>query len=343
MTELALIGGAHIHTPGFINMLLKRKDVAVTKVWDPDAARAKKRAEALAPAATPGTTPEVVADFAAIYANPAIKGVIVCTETNLHEKVVIPAAAAEKHLFVEKPLGMTGRDSKAMADAISKAGVMFQTGYFRRGEPALLMLKDLVAKGAFGKITRARASNCHSGALGGWFDTDWRWMADPKIAGCGAFGDLGTHVLDILIWILGPVSSVNAMLDKGTGRYGDCDELGEGLLRFANGTVGTLAASWDDMTDPMPLFISGTEGYGYVQNGKLHVKSTVKFPQFDGTSPLRDSDLPKALPHAFELFLDAVTGKAVPLVDVHDAAYRVTVMEALYKAAASGTLVPVSG
>ena len=51
--------------------------------------------------------------------------------------------------------------------------------------------------------------------------------------------------------------------------------------------------------------------------------------------------MPKALPHAFDLFLDAVVGKAVPLVGVREAAYRVRVMEALYKAAASGTVVAV--
>jgi predicted dehydrogenase len=54
-----------------------------------------------------------------------------------------------------------------------------------------------------GKITRARGSNCHSGSLGGWFDKEYRWMADPKIAGVGAFGDLGTHKLDILDAVTG--------------------------------------------------------------------------------------------------------------------------------------------
>src|SRR4029450_13763343 len=130
--------------------------------------------------------------------------------------------------------------------AIEKAGVLFQTGYFMRGDAKHQFLKQQVAAGAFGKITRVRGSNCHSGALGRWFDTEWRSMADPKIAGCGAFGDLGTHSLDILLWLFGEVEKVTAQLDTGTGAYGDCDETGEGILRFKSGTIGTLAAAWDD-------------------------------------------------------------------------------------------------
>src|SRR5688500_15632322 len=113
--------------------------------------------------------------------------------------------AKKKFIFVEKPLGMGAKDAYAMADAMHAIGAKFQTGYFVRGGPMVNFIREHIQKGAFGKITRIRGSNCHSGALGGWFDnkpddhaSDWRWMADPKIAGVGAFGDLGTHLLDIM-------------------------------------------------------------------------------------------------------------------------------------------------
>ena len=59
----------------------------------------------------------------------------------------------------------------AMAASIEHAGVKFQTGYFMRGNPIHLFLREQIHRGNFGKITRVRGSNCHSGALGGWFDT----------------------------------------------------------------------------------------------------------------------------------------------------------------------------
>ena len=84
--ELALVGAAHIHTPGFIKRIQARNDVRVKVVWDHDAARAELRAADL-DAAT-------VADPAAIWDDAAITGVIVCTETDRHEPLVTAAAAA---------------------------------------------------------------------------------------------------------------------------------------------------------------------------------------------------------------------------------------------------------
>ena len=120
-------------------------------------------------------------------------------------------------------LGIGAKDAYAMADAIEKAGVIFQTGYMMRSNPMHLFLREQVQAGAFGKITRMRHSNCHGGALGRWFDTEWRWMADPRQAGVGAFGDLGTHSLDIMIWMLGEIESCTATVNNGTGTYDDCD------------------------------------------------------------------------------------------------------------------------
>lgn len=327
MIDVALAGCAHIHTPGFLKRIQARTDVRVLSVWDHDAARAARNA------AECGAT--VVADPAAIWADRRVQAVVVCSETNRHEELVLGAAAAKKHLFVEKPLGLASGDARRMAAAIRKAKVLFQTGYFMRGDAIHLFLKDALAKGLFGRVTRARHSNCHSGSLGGWFDMDWRWMADPAIAGCGAYGDLGTHSLDILMWLFGDdVGRVAASTQVVTGRYGACDESGEGLLEFAGGVCATLAAGWVDVADPVRLLISGTEGHACVVNGQLFLKSK-HVEGADGKQPW--TALPMGAPHAFELFLDAVAGKptAIPLVSVREAAARSAVMEALYKAAAT--------
>src|SRR5438876_879216 len=228
---IALVGVAHIHTPGFISLLKSRTDVQVKYVWDHDAARAEKRAKDVGG--------PVASDLRQIWADPEITAVVICSETNRHRELVLAAARAGKHMFVEKPLGITGKESVAMADAIEKANLLFTTGYFMRTDPKHLFLKDEIAKGNFGKITRVRGSNCHAGSLGGWFDGEYRWMADPKIAGVGGFGDLGTHKLDILMWLLGDVESVAAEIKSVTGRYNDCDETGEALIRFKNGVIGT--------------------------------------------------------------------------------------------------------
>ncbi len=326
---LAFVGCAHIHTPGFINLIKTRKDAKVKLVWDHDQARAGKCAAQLG-ARTVGEAKE-------IWSDPDIKAVVICSETNRHRDLVLAAAEAKKHMFAEKPLGITAKESFEMAAAIEKNNLLFTTGYFMRTHPQNLFLKEQVAAGNFGKITRARGSNCHSGSLGGWFDKDWRWMADPKIAGVGGFGDLGTHSLDILMWLLGDVEAVTADIKVVTGRYGDCDESGEGLIRFKNGVTATLAAGWVDVMDPVTLEISGTEGHAVKFGNDLYFKSS-KVEGADGGDPWRK--LPKGPPAPLHQFIDAVSGKpGQPLVTPREAAARVAVMEAAYKGARTHTWV----
>lgn len=321
--DLALVGAAHIHTPNFIKRILARTDVRVRSVWDHDYARAERRAAELGA--------QVVSDPVAIWDDAAVKAAIICSETDRHEPLVMGAAAAGKHLFVEKPLGMGHDDAARMAAAIESAGVIFQTGYFMRGQPVHQFLRQQIRLGHFGKITRVRHSNCHSGSLGRWFDTEWLWMTDLAQAGVGAFGDLGTHSLDILMWLLGDVASVTATMDTAVANYGPTDEFGEGLLVFANGVVGTLAAGWVDVQNPVTVLVSGTEGHAYVSEGQLYFKSN-HVEGADGARPWMD--LPETWPHAFELFLDAVTGGSTAwLVTAREAAARSTVMEAMYNAA----------
>jgi predicted dehydrogenase len=329
MNTIALVGGAHIHTPGFIKRLNARQDLNVKYVWDHDIGRARARADALGA--------RVIDDVSGIWEDETIVAVVNCAETDRHEPLVIDAASAGKHMFVEKPLGLGAADSRAMADAIEDAGVIFQTGYFRRGDPIHLLLKSLVANGSFGTITRFRHSNCHSGSLRGIFDGEYRWMADPAQAGGGGFLDLGTHSLDILLWLMGDVERVTAHVSVATGRYGECDEYGEGLLEFGSGAIGSLAAGWVDVAHPVDVLLSGTEGHAAVVNGQLFLESS-QVEGADGKEPW--TDLPAASPHSFDVFLDAISGQdTIPLVGAREAAERSAVMEAMYAAARDGAWV----
>lgn len=322
MKKIAVAGAAHIHTPAFVRFLNARENVEVVALWDHQADRAAKYAAELGCG--------VAAEAADLWRNPEVDAIVVCSETDRHRDLVPAAAQAGKHLFVEKPLGFAAADAVEMARIVTESGVIFQTGYFMRGQPAHQALKQLLADGVFGTVTRIRHTNCHSGLLLGWFDTDYRWMADPAVAGCGAFGDLGTHSLDILMWLFGRPEQVTADLRTVTGRYGDdCDESGTALLKFPDGAVATLAGGWLDRANPVSCEISGTEAFACILNGELFVFSPKL--ELDGKTPY--APLPEALPHAFLLFLDALEGKEVPLVSAAEAADRNIVMTALYEAA----------
>lgn len=332
MIHVAMVGCAHIHTPDMVKRLLARShSVRVKRVWDPNRARARKRAAEL--------STQAVSTLDSVWGDREITAVVIASETDRHLELVSAAARAGKHMFVEKPLGLGAEDAVRMARAVEKAGVTFQTGYALRGQPVHRFLREQVERRAFGKITRVRASICHAGALEDWFTPEWKWMTDRKRAGCGAYGDLGTHMLDIMMWMLGDVEAVTAATAAPLKRYGaSCDETGEGLLRFRSGVLGSLAAGWVDIGNPVTLSISGTEGFACVVDGRLTFKSK-RVRGADGKGPW--TDLPEALPHAFELFFDSLEGRKVPLVSAREAAARSAVVEAFYEAARSGKWVAV--
>jgi predicted dehydrogenase len=162
-------------------------------------------------------------------------------------------------------------------------------------------------------------------------------MADPRIAGVGGFGDLGTHMLDIMMWLCGDVESVTAQTRVVTGRYGDCDEAGDALLSFKSGVMGTLAASWVDIADPVTLQISGTHGNASIVRGDLYFKCG-QVTGADGNRPW--TDLPPGPVAPLQQFVNAVSGQqGMPLVPVREAAARVAVMEAAYRSSALGITV----
>jgi predicted dehydrogenase len=328
VVTLALVGGAHIHTPGYLEHIKTTPGLKLKSVWDHDAQRAAKRAEICGAKA--------VKSLDEIWGDREVAGVIICSETNRHRELVTAAAAARKPLFVEKPLGIAGAEARAMAEAIEKSGAFFTTGYYQRGVAAHRFLKEQIAKGSFGKITRARCSNCHDGALAGIFDGEFRWMTDPKQAGGGGFADLGTHVLDLLMWFFGELDSVTADVKSVTGKFApDCEESGEALLKFKNGVTATFAAGWVDQENPVTTLISGTEGHAMIYRGQLFFKSA----KVEGADGMRAwKKLPESLPSPLDQFLEAVAGKPGPgAVPANEAAACVGTMETLLRAAREHT------
>jgi predicted dehydrogenase len=292
-------------------------------VWDHDAERAGKNAEKL------GGSVKTVAELAQ---DGSVDGYVICSETVHHLELVSQLVGSGKPMFIEKPMGFSAEQSQAILKQLENHKIVFQTGYFSRGIANFRALKAKVDEGHFGTVTRVRASNCHSGALGGWFDTDWRWMADRSQAGVGAFGDLGTHVLDLLIWMFGGITSATGVLDMGTKRYEGCDELGEALFKFSSGAIGTLAASWDDVADPIRIQVCGTKGAATVGSEFMLAGSDGKFEKVEAG---------EGAPAGFNAFLDHLEGKSVDLVTAREAANRDVVMDAIYKGAESQSWVSV--
>ena len=320
---LAMVGGAHIHAPDFANRMKLDENVHTKYVWDPNPETARARQEV--------TGGQIAGSPEIIFRDPEVDGVVITSQTKMHTDLVFPAVNAGKHLFVEKPLGMNGDEATEIASAINNAGVIFQTGYFMRSSGVNQKVRSLVQSGALGDITRLRLSNVHSGVIGGWFDTDWRWMTEPDQAGVGAFGDLGSHVFDLLLWFMegDKPKACTGYIDSVIGRYPDSDEYGEGMVTFESGAVATVAAGWVDHANPNQIEISGTKGHLRVTNGNLYLQ----IPEMNLEASEPFTDLPESWKHPVEIFFDAVAGtNQAPLITANEAAAVNRLVSEIYTA-----------
>ena len=266
---------------------------------------------------------------------------IVCAETDRHEDLVLAAAAAGKHLFVEKPLGLGAGDAARMADAIERAGVLFQTGYFMRGQPINRFLREQIGRGSFGTLTRLRVTNCHAGALNGLFDTEWRWMAiRPSPASAASATSAPTRST-----CCSGSSAIHRSSGHSAGRQRHpalrrLRRVWRGDARLRHGATGSIAAGWVDVSSHVTLEIGGTTGRAVVVNGELYFEST---PSPARTASAPGAACPSCCPTPSSNSSTPLAGRPdVPLVTAREAATRSAVMEALYTGARQDAWVPVS-
>jgi predicted dehydrogenase len=169
-----------------------------------------------------------------------------------HAEPCIAAAEAGKHVFCEKPLGRTAEESKAMLDAVNKAGVKHMVAFNYRFVPAIRQAKQLIESGALGQIYHYRAVYLQEWIMP-HYGTPMIWRLDKSAAGSGALGDLGAHIIDLGHYLVGDMKSVSAMTKtfikerpyadgSGTGTV-DVDDAFVAAVEFENGAVGTLEAT----------------------------------------------------------------------------------------------------
>jgi predicted dehydrogenase len=149
-----------------------------------------------------------VADFDAALADPSIDAVILTTPNLMHESQVVAAAAAGKHVFCEKPLGLTGESARNSVAACQAAGVILGIGHERRFEPALQRVRDLVRDGALGTVMHAEAAFSHD-KLANVPAGDWR--TSKTVSPAAGMTAMGIHLSDFFISLFGRVKTVQAL------------------------------------------------------------------------------------------------------------------------------------
>lgn len=212
-------------------------DVAWGRVFDPDAARAD--AFAAASGATACRCEEDVVD--------GCDAVYVCTWTAEHERLVGLACERGLPVFCEKPLSSDLAGAQRMAGLVAEAGVTKQVGLVLRRSPAFGLLKAVAEDvDAHGRPMAIVFRDDQFIPITGHYGSTWR--GDVAKAGSGTLLEHSIHDLDMLEWVLGPITSVSAHTAGFHGIDGIEDDAAV-VVRFASGALGTLVSVWHDVLE----------------------------------------------------------------------------------------------
>jgi len=168
-----------------------------------------------------------------------------------HAEPSIAAAQAGKHILCEKPLARTAEEAKTMLDAVQKAGVKHMVAFNYRFVPAIRQMRLLIESGALGRIYHFRATYLQEWIMP-HYNMPMIWRLDKRVAGSGALGDLGAHIIDLGRYLVGEIDSVSAMTRTfiperpwGDGTMGkvDVDDAFAAVVSFDNGALGTVEAT----------------------------------------------------------------------------------------------------
>lgn len=187
-----------------------------------------------------------------LVADDEVDLVSIATPNALHRDIAIAALQHGKHVYCEKPMALTLEDATLMVEAAKKAGTKTLLGYNYLRNPTIQHAKRLIDNGAIGRILFFRGINDEDYMADE--ATPFSWRCRTKNAGTGTLGDLGSHLISLALYLVGPIDKLSATTDtphkfrhipdkpSESGEV-DNEDLCAALLRFRNGVSGVISSS----------------------------------------------------------------------------------------------------
>ncbi|MBY8342853.1 Gfo/Idh/MocA family oxidoreductase [Streptomyces spinosirectus] len=147
-------------------------------------------------------------DWREVAKDPRVQAVSITAPNFLHREIGVAMAEAGKHIWIEKPVGLSTADARAVADAVAGAGVQGAVGFNYRNAPAVETARDLISSGAIGRVTHIRIRLFSDYAAHPEGALTWRY--EKQRGGSGVLGDLASHGADLARFLLGDIESLTA-------------------------------------------------------------------------------------------------------------------------------------
>jgi UDP-N-acetyl-2-amino-2-deoxyglucuronate dehydrogenase len=294
----------------------------------------------------------VATDLQTVLARKDVDVVIVTTPSGAHMESAVAAARAGKHVVVEKPLEITLERCDAIIEACRSHGVQLCTIFPSRFGDANIALKQAVDAGRFGRLTLGETT-CKWWRPQSYYD-DGGWKGTQALDGGGALMNQAIHNVDLLCWMMGPVSHISGFTATLAHERIEVEDTAVACLRFANGALGVIQAT-TSVHPGLPKTIAIHSDRGSVVIEQDDVLRWELQPATDQDEAIRKrfaqktgasggSSNPAAISHeghARQLrdFVEAIEKNRPPLVDGAEGRKAVEVILAIYRAAKTGQMI----
>lgn len=268
--------------------------------------------------------------YEAVLADPQVQAVALASPHGMHAEQVIAAAAAGKHVFVEKPFTLTKASAEAAVAACGRAGVVLALGHNRRFLPAVAEMRAMLADGRIGTLLHVEGHFSGPGALN---YKPGMWRADRHESPLGGMGAMGIHMVDMIIHLAGRFRDVRVLSHAAVSTtIDDTTAMLASLESGATCTFATLAQAprmWR-------VALYGTAGWAALQGHESLTTCTLNGTPTERSFPVTDIERAE-----LEAFAAAVAGGPAYPLPTDEAIHGVSVFEAMIGAAASGSVYAV--
>ena len=270
--------------------------------------------------------------FEDILNNDAIEAVVLATPHSQHCNQIKAAAAAGKHVFVEKPYTLSLKDGIDAATACKDSGVKLAVGFNRRFLPAYNQLEELLVSEKLGMALHIEGN--FSGSFGYNYTADmWRGSNEENPA--GGMGAMGIHILDLMVHLLGTVKTVMAYSSRRVVTS-LVDDTTTALIEFTSGATASLTT----MTATSPtwkMHLYGSKGSAFLPN-----QHSLEVNVINTETEKTNFEIVDTLAIELDTFAQSVRGRCVYPVKISEALAGVSTMESIAKAAKTGTKTSVN-
>ncbi len=292
-------------------------EVRVAAVMVRDPARAQALAEQFGAAAAYDQVADLLADD-------RVEAVYIATPPNVHAELVCAAAAAGKHILLEKPMAIAVADCDAMIAATARAGVTLAVCFPMRHTHTAARLRQLIDSGRLGQVTYLRAQ------MTKWYPlAPDAWRADPVQAGGGVLMDLGSHLIDLACYLAGTPIALTASLSQRAWEA-PVEDTALVLLQHDTGASAVLEMSFAVSPGGNTIEVAGTQGSAKIATTPYGNVLRIYTGQEE-----EECKLPEANVYQNELldFGRALRQGRAPLTSAADGRRNTACLEAAYTAA----------